>query len=118
MHELSIAEALIEQVERELCRVGLKGPVRRVELRVGRLSGVHHESLRFAVELLAPGTVIEGAEIAINQPNARCLCSRCGCQTEWVEIPLRCPECGSEEVTIEGGRELLLEGIEVDDEPS
>ena len=57
MHELSIAEALIEQVSEELKRAGQTGAVKRVELAVGRLSGVHCDCLRFAFGLLAPGEV-------------------------------------------------------------
>ena len=68
MHELAIAEALIEQVGTELDRAGQKGAVKRLELAVGRLSGVHCDSLRFAFELLSPGTPAEGAELSIREP--------------------------------------------------
>ena len=39
MHELSIVEALIEQVQREVRRAGQKGRVTRLELAIGTLSG-------------------------------------------------------------------------------
>jgi hydrogenase nickel incorporation protein HypA/HybF len=115
MHELSIVEALIEQVRRELNRVGHKGPVLRLELAVGRLSGVHSQSLRFAFDLLAPGTLVEKAEVEIVEPPAQCVCHCCGRRTETAELLLRCPVCRSEEVTVEGGRDLLLQTIEVAD---
>ena len=115
MHELAIVEALIEQVERELNRAGQHGRVERIDLSIGRLSGVSCDSLRFAFELLAPGTIAEGAEMAVEQPGAVCSCAACGAKTEIEEIAVRCPRCGSLEVTIEGGRDLLLQGIEVED---
>lgn len=115
MHELSIAEALIEQVGRELKRAGQSGPVVRVELSVGRLSGVNADALRFAFDLLAPGTLVEGAALAITEPPARCCCRICRAETEIDELVFRCPRCESHEVTIEGGRELLLECIEVEE---
>ena len=115
MHELSIVESLIEQVQRELNRAGEKGPVIKLELAVGRLSGVHSQSLRFAFELLAPGTLVENASMEIIEPKASCACHACGARTEIDQLLLRCPVCGGEDVTIEGGRELMLQSIEVAD---
>ncbi len=51
----------------------------------------------------------------ITQAPAVCRCEGCGQQTEIQEWSLRCPGCGSQEVVIEGGRELLLESIEIDE---
>jgi hydrogenase nickel incorporation protein HypA/HybF len=115
MHELAIAEALIEQVGTEVDRAGQNGRVRRLELAVGRLSGVHCDSLRFAFELLSPGTRVEGADLAIREPQAVARCRQCGASTEIAELVLDCPQCGSPEIVIEEGRELLLESIEIED---
>ena len=89
--------------------------MKRLELAVGRLSGVHCDSLRFAFELLAPGTAAEGAELAIRQPPAVSRCRQCGAASEIVEMVIDCPRCGSPAITIEEGRELLLESIEIED---
>ena len=115
MHELSIAEALIEQVEREVERAGQPGRVLKVELSIGRLTGVHADSLLFAFGLLAPGTRLEKAEVRIREPQAVCVCHGCRQQTEIHELVIVCPACGSGEVVIDGGRDLLLESIEVED---
>jgi hydrogenase nickel incorporation protein HypA/HybF len=115
MHELAIAEALIEQVRSELDKAGQVGAVKRLELAVGRLSGVHCDSLRFAFELLAPGTPAEGAELVIREPPAVARCRQCGTATEIVEMVIDCPRCGSPEIVIEEGRELMLESIEIED---
>jgi hydrogenase nickel incorporation protein HypA/HybF len=113
MHELSIIEALIDQVGRELDRVGERGRVLRLELSIGRLSGVNCESVRFAFGLLSPGTTVEDAEIVIQEPKAICYCQDCGAQTEIDDLVIQCPRCASRDVTIKGGRELLLQSIEV-----
>lgn len=115
MHELSIVDALIDQVGRELDRAGQPGPVLRLELSIGRLSGVHGESLRFAFGLLAPGTRVENAEIVIQEPKAVCRCRACSARVEIDDLVVQCPRCGSDEVAIEGGRELMLQSIEVED---
>jgi hydrogenase nickel incorporation protein HypA/HybF len=118
MHELSIAEALVEQVQREVRRAGQKGRVSRVELAIGRLSGVHCESLRFAFDLLAPGTLVEGAKLEILEPRAVCHCRDCGSRLEIDDLLLTCPKCGSGEISIEEGRDLLLQSIELDEAES
>jgi len=115
MHELSIVEALIDQVGRELRRAGEPGPVVRVELSIGRFSGFHGDSVRFAFDLLAPGTPMENAEIVIQEPKAVCHCHACDVRTKIDDLVVQCPRCGSAEITIEGGRELLLQSIEVED---
>jgi hydrogenase nickel incorporation protein HypA/HybF len=115
MHELSIAEALIEQVQREVRRAGQKGPVMRLELAIGRLSGVHCDSLRFAFELVSPGTLVEGAKLDIIEPRAVCRCRRCGVAQEIDELVVECPHCHSREISIESGRDLTLQSIELAD---
>ena len=91
MHELSIVEALIDQVERELDRAGQRGRVLRLELSIGRLSGVNPESVRFAFGLLASGTIVEDAEIVIEEPKAVCQCHACNARTEIDDLVLQCP---------------------------
>jgi hydrogenase nickel incorporation protein HypA/HybF len=102
MHELAIVEALIDQVGQELDRAGQPGRVLRVELSIGRLSGVLGESVRFAFGLLTPGTRVEGAELVIREPKAVCNCRAC-------------PRCASTDIIIEGGRDLLLQSIEIEE---
>jgi hydrogenase nickel incorporation protein HypA/HybF len=115
MHELSIVEALIDQVGHELQRAGQPGRVLRLDLDVGRLSGVNPDSLRFAFELMAPGTAVQGAEIVIVEPKAQCRCQACRATSEIDDLVVECPRCGSREITIEGGRDLLLHSIEIED---
>jgi hydrogenase nickel incorporation protein HypA/HybF len=115
MHELSIVDALIDQVGRELDQAGHQGRVLRVELSIGRLSGVHSESLRFAFGLLAPGTRVENAEVVIREPKAVCQCHACNARVEIDALVVQCPQCASGNITIEGGQDLVLQSIEVED---
>ena len=115
MHELSIVDALIEQVGREVHRTGQSGKVRGIEISIGRLSGVNCDSVRFAFELLAPGTLVEGAEIVIHEVKAACRCQACNARVEIDDLVFKCPKCASDAVIIEGGRELLLQSINVED---
>lgn len=115
MHELTIAEALIEEAERAAEDVGQAGRIARLDVVVGRLSGVCSESLRFAFEQISPGTRTEGAELHITEPKAVCLCHDCDASQETDELVGSCPTCGSGNILIEGSRELLLQSLEVED---
>ena len=115
MHELSIVDALIEQVQQEVDRSGQQGRIVRLELVIGRLAGVCCDSIRFAFELLSAGTPLEQTELHITEPKAASRCCTCNACVKIDELALKCPECGSMEVTIEGGRELLLQSIEIED---
>ncbi|HLA84850.1 MAG TPA: hydrogenase maturation nickel metallochaperone HypA [Thermoguttaceae bacterium] len=115
MHELSIVETLIEQVQKEVGRSGHEGRVVKLDVAVGRLSGVNVDSVRFAFELLAPGTLLEDAELRIARPKAVCCCKQCPARTEIDDLVAECPICGSREITFEGGQDLFLESIELED---
>ncbi len=114
MHELSIVQTLIEQVDQEVHRAGARGRVTRLELIVGRLSGVNPDAVRFAFEMLAPGTIVQDAQLHIAEPRATCSCRTCAARTEIDELTLRCSTCGSDDVSIEGGRDLVLQSIDVE----
>jgi hydrogenase nickel incorporation protein HypA/HybF len=67
------------------------------------------------LELLGPGTAIEGAALSIRQPPAVSRCRTCGAETEIDDMVSDCPRCHSPEIAIERGREMLLESIELED---
>jgi hydrogenase nickel incorporation protein HypA/HybF len=116
LHELSIVEALIEQVQAEIRRSGHEGRVVHLDIVIGRLSGVNADSVRFAFELLSPDTLLEQAELRIIQTKAICRCEACGAGTEIDELVAECPACGSPRIALEGGQDLVLESIELEDE--
>lgn len=114
MHEVAIVEALIEEVDKQLALAGCRGRVMKLRVRVGRFSGVCVEALRFAFELARQGTAMEEAELEIEQPAGVCLCEACGQRSYVEQMPYGCPICGSPQIQLQGGQELLLESIEVD----
>jgi len=113
---MSIVEALIEQVGQEVVSAGQAGRIVGLDLAVGRLSGVHCDALRFALDILSPGTIVENAEVRITEPPAVCRCLACGARTEIDELTVECPVCASGNIRIEGGRDLMLQSIEIEDE--
>jgi hydrogenase nickel incorporation protein HypA/HybF len=64
MHELSIALSLVELASEEAGRLHA-AHVNALYVRVGALSGVAVESLRFSFELAAEGSIVEGARLEL-----------------------------------------------------
>jgi len=116
MHEVSIVQALIEQVEEEIQQAGATGRVVKLDLIIGRLSGAHADSIRFAFELLTPDTPLAGVSLQIDEQPAVCCCAACDAKTPIEELITACPVCGSSQITIEGGCDLILQSIELEEE--
>jgi hydrogenase nickel incorporation protein HypA/HybF len=111
MHELSIAQALMDIVQRH---AGGR-PVTRVEVRVGHLRQVVPAALEFAFELVARGTVAEGAELVLDAVPAAGRCRACGTVSQMEAFPLACAGCGSWDVEVIRGEELLLDTLELEE---
>ena len=109
MHELSIAEAVVDIAVRHA-----EGrPVEVVELKVGHLRQVVPSALEFAFELVAEGTVLQGAELRMETVPATGLCRTCGAQTPLPDFPLCCRHCGGFDVEVTSGEELLVDSLEL-----
>jgi hydrogenase nickel incorporation protein HypA/HybF len=110
---MSIVQALIEQVHVEIAQSDHEGRVAGLDLVIGRMSGVHVDSIRFAFEILTPGTIMEGADLRIEEPTATLTCHQCGGRKDVDQITLECPSCGSDNILLQGGQDLLLHSIEL-----
>ncbi|MCW7945086.1 hydrogenase nickel incorporation protein HypA [Streptomyces hygroscopicus] len=116
MHEMSIALAVIGQVEEAAERAGGVTAVRSVRLQVGELAGVVPDALSFCFELACAGTVLEGAELVTDTVPGRARCAPCA--HEWsVGMPplLSCPRCDGGGTDLLSGRELQIVGVQWED---
>jgi hydrogenase nickel incorporation protein HypA/HybF len=118
MHELSIATSIVELVSDHVVRAG-GGIVRRVTLRIGRLAGVHEESLRFSFDLVREGTPLADAELVVFDVPVRIWCPACATEAELPGVQsFACPVCGTRSGDIRAGRELDVESIELTEDLS
>ena len=119
MHEMSIVAGLFEVLEEKAKEAGA-ARVTSVKLRVGEMSGVVPELLSSAFEAYKKGTLADGASLAIEIVPVRPRCRSCGGTTWREEGGFVCAVCGSRDLEVVEGRELVLERlqVEVDDEPA
>ncbi len=110
MHELSIADAIVRIADEHAA--GRK--VTRVEVKVGHLRQVVPSALSFAFEMVAVGTAVEGAELALIEVPARVSCRACGSESGVQGFPLVCAGCGGFDVAVVQGEELFVDALEVE----
>jgi hydrogenase nickel incorporation protein HypA/HybF len=111
MHELALADAVVEIAARH---AGDRR-VARVELRVGALRQVVPDALEFAFGLVAEGTPVEGAELVMEFVPAAGRCRDCGADSELPAFQLLCPGCGSADLELTQGEELLVDALELEE---
>jgi hydrogenase nickel incorporation protein HypA/HybF len=111
MHELSIADAVVGIAARH---AGDRR-VTRVELKVGHLRQVVPQALEFAFGLVAEGTPVEGAELVMEIVPAAGRCRACGTESELPGFPLLCGICGSADLELTCGEELLVDALELEE---
>jgi hydrogenase nickel incorporation protein HypA/HybF len=113
MHEYSIMQSALNQVFEEARRAGAVR-VHEIRLRIGVLSGVVPDALRFAFDALTPGTSAEGAALTIEEVPARFWCAPCGREFVSPNFFSECPDCGRPSGELRAGREMELCSMEVD----
>ena len=110
MHELSIAESVVQVASRHA--EGRR--VTKVYLKVGHLRQVVPSALAFSFELVAHGTPAEGAKLEMQQVPATGVCKECGEESCLDAFPLQCRSCRSHDLEIIEGEELLVESLELE----
>lgn len=113
MHELSIAVQVVESAIRAIPPSLAGHQVERLTLDIGKMSSVTETSLRFCFEMASKGTSLESAELVINEIPVTAECR--ACLTGWtiLEPEFLCGKCGSYDIKILTGRELMIRSIEV-----
>lgn len=114
MHEMSLAQSLLEIVDEYAARHGFK-KVNTLNLSLGRLSCVETSTLTFAFETNAKGTPAEGARLNYKIIPPKIHCFTCNEDLTVESFGENCPKCGSAEVVLIGGtEELKLIDMDVD----
>ncbi|HHF99071.1 hydrogenase maturation nickel metallochaperone HypA [Candidatus Aerophobetes bacterium] len=125
MHDLYISQ----QIAREVIKKAEEkegSEVLEVKIKLGELTHLNPEQIKFWLKELFRKTCASGAKILIEKIPVTIRCKNCGYRgriekalSEY-EYPisfslfsLNCPECGSCEVEVENGRECMLERIKL-----
>ena len=118
MHELGIAQSVLDAVQAEAAKREGARPV-KVGLRIGELSAIDPDALRFSFEALTRETDLEGLQLEIELCPRRHRCFECATEFNIKDFVFDCPHCGSSRNECISGEELQLAYIELEEhEPS
>ena len=112
MHEMSIAASMIELVHRY---VPADARVLNVNVKAGPLRGIDPDTMEIAWRATTMDTEMEGSILHLEIPPWQLQCPQCQRQWESASLNTVC-ECGCDQPSFNGGDELLLMSIEVEDE--
>ena len=107
MHELSLAGDILRLVEDAAARERFQR-VGHLRLEAGALAGIEVSALRFALDAIAPGTCLQGAQITIDEPPGRAWCPRCATEVTIASRADPCPLCDGYPVQVTGGSALRV----------
>jgi len=117
MHEMGIANSILEGVAAELRRrPGCRAV--KVGVRIGELAGVDPDALSFAFEALTLDTELAGLALDVEYVAPRSHCRECGREFEVRNFELSCPACGSFNADRISGDELQFTYLEIEDPES
>jgi hydrogenase nickel incorporation protein HypA/HybF len=113
MHEMTLAQSIVDIV-RDQARQGAFARVVRVKLAIGAFSYVEPHALEFGFEVVARGTIAEGATLVIERPPGSGWCPVCDKAVAVAAHGEPCPTCGGYGWTLVGGDEMRVVELEVE----
>lgn len=113
MHELSIVQDLFKLCETNAFKYnGTK--ITRVEVQVGKLSGVEPHYLQSTFEAFKEGTICSDAQLVIEEQDIIVTCQDCDFSGSVEANEFVCPICGKNNLSVVSGEELMLMRLEIE----
>jgi hydrogenase nickel incorporation protein HypA/HybF len=113
MHELSIANSILEAAQTEAQMRGAMH-LTKISVRIGELAGVDPDALSFSFHALVKDTDLEDCALEIDFVPIRHECQSCGERFVVRNFETRCPKCGAERTTFVSGDELEFAHLEME----
>ncbi len=108
MHEMGYCEGVLEAVERRAAG----RPVARVGVRIGAVHRVVADVFAQSFQLAAAGGPAAGATTEVVVVPVHGHCMDCRHEFDTPDPAPACPSCGSLDVAVEGGDEVVLEWLQ------
>jgi hydrogenase nickel incorporation protein HypA/HybF len=113
MHELSVTESLLNIAVKHAEKANARR-VTDLNIVIGDLASMVDESIQFYWDIIAAGTIAEGAALHFRRIPAELQCNTCGEKYHPTDRELICPACGGVGAKIIAGEEFALESIDVE----
>jgi hydrogenase nickel incorporation protein HypA/HybF len=114
MHEVALAQGIVELVADQSKKDGGFSKVRVVHVIIGALSAVMPEALVFGFEVASRGTVADGARLEVHEVLGEAYCVDCEKRFATRSRVATCPTCQGAKCMVTGGDEMRVSELEVD----
>jgi len=114
MHEVGIANSILEAVQAEIGLHPGKVPL-KIAVRIGEFAAIDPEALHFCFEALTRDTQWEALRLDIEVCQARYFCPECTFDFSIPQFDPRCPKCGNEHTQFLSGDQLELVYLEMEE---
>jgi len=112
MHELSLAQALIETAENTLKELP-ESRIVSMTIEVGQLAGISIDALEFCMPMVTKDTAADGCTVTFEEIPGKATCLECSHPYPMDDFFIPCPACGSSKRDILQGKEFTLKHMEV-----
>jgi len=113
MHEVAIMTEALRMAEDSAKAAGARR-ILKLRLRIGALSGVVPDALRFAFDVVCQGTLAAGAILEIEAVAAACWCPTCEAEYACGDFFSECPRCHNLSGDLRRGREMDIADVELE----
>lgn len=113
MHEFSIVHSLLDLCEAQAKKHGAT-KIFKVEIKVGKLSGIEPHLLETAFDTFKEKTICDGAELVMNIQELVMHCRECHHECTLEKNEFYCPKCGSPDIRMIDGEEMYLMHLEME----
>lgn len=115
MHEYSIVQALLEQVE-QIASQNNATKITKVVVKIGIMSGVEPHLLEMAFDTFKEKSICDGAAFVMNIQPLLLECNLCHAKSEQHKAEYICKECGSVDIRVLDGEEMFLMQLEMEEQ--
>jgi hydrogenase nickel incorporation protein HypA/HybF len=110
MHELHLAEDVVRKIQEKAKAEGLE-KVSSAKIGLGQSRFTHLEELQELIAAVAKDTAAAGAKVEIEIIPVKTACAKCGKEFNPEKMRLDCPHCGSTDIRMASGNELIVKEI-------
>ena len=120
MHELSMADAIVKTIL-DAAEKNQAEEILEVTIEVGKLTMLNPEQLKFLLDVLAENTLLEGAEVIIEEVPVEIKCHSCDYtgstdldDSDHYLMIVKCPKCDERNIEIISGQECNVKNIRIE----
>ena len=111
MHEMTVVSNIMKSALQTAYENDI-AHIQKIKIKVGEQHHLAPDLMEYAFSFFTKGTIAREAELVIEKVPIIMICNNCGSAFNVLNRVYICPECGSAYLSMQSGRELILESIE------